>query len=251
MTFSKSLLLTGFLILISCFYPSKALSDSTYTAAEVATHNSASDCWVTFENSVYDITNYLNLHDRYLDIRTWCGTDMTTAFITKDGLNIDHKSSSYTLLENYYIGQLDNSSPSAPPMEETNTYDDISISDTDAETDPAPQNKNPYNLGLPLLISSVLYGISYFLAKFYTKKGTGYMLQQHNMVWNTVLIILLITSLCFGLCYVLAYNFDFFAQLDFDYTWWHIELGTAMAIIAILHLIQRIRPYLNQWRRQR
>jgi cytochrome b involved in lipid metabolism len=29
---------------------------------ELANHNSASDCWVVFNNKVYDITNYLSSH---------------------------------------------------------------------------------------------------------------------------------------------------------------------------------------------
>ncbi|MEI7579413.1 MAG: cytochrome b5-like heme/steroid binding domain-containing protein [bacterium] len=79
---------------------------TSYTAAEVAKHVSSNDCWMSFQGNVYDFTSYLRSHDRYYDIRPWCGKDMTEAFKTKDGMNIDHRTSSYAMLTSYQIGTL-------------------------------------------------------------------------------------------------------------------------------------------------
>jgi cytochrome b involved in lipid metabolism len=34
----------------------------TYTAEQVATHNSEKDCWIIVNNKVFDLTNFLNEH---------------------------------------------------------------------------------------------------------------------------------------------------------------------------------------------
>lgn len=103
-----------FLVLGTLLFTSSLKAQTTsFTLDEISLHNTANDCYVVFEDSVYDLTSYLKLHDRYLDIRDWCGNDMTEAFKTKDGSNRDHKSSSYSLLENYKIGTL-SLSPTAP-----------------------------------------------------------------------------------------------------------------------------------------
>ncbi|EER08178.1 cytochrome b5 isoform 1, putative, partial [Perkinsus marinus ATCC 50983] len=38
------------------------MPEKTYTAAEVATHNSESDCWVIIGDEVYDVTEFLPDH---------------------------------------------------------------------------------------------------------------------------------------------------------------------------------------------
>jgi len=117
--YTISLILFSLLI----FFPS-LIKATTYSTAEVATHNLEDDCFMIFEDSVYDITDYLASHDRYLDIRLWCGKDMTEEFKTKDGLDRDHKSSSYALLENYKIGQLNALTTIVPTLEVSETPED-------------------------------------------------------------------------------------------------------------------------------
>lgn len=96
-------------------------SETTYTASEVAKHNTTSSCWMSFENSVYDLTNYLRQHDRYMDIDSWCGKDMTQDFKDKAGMGVDHKISSYYLLENYRIGSLTSSNNASSNSSDSNT----------------------------------------------------------------------------------------------------------------------------------
>lgn len=98
------------LILILLFTISPLLvfasTTGTYTQSEVAAHNSLTSCWMSFENNVYDITTYVSSHDKYMDISSWCGKDITQDFMTKAGMGVDHKASSYNLLEIYKIGTL-------------------------------------------------------------------------------------------------------------------------------------------------
>lgn len=92
-----------FLLLL---FPTNSIYAQEFTIEDVSSHNTPSDCYMIFENSVYDITNYLDDHDRYLEIDEWCGKDMTEDFKTKAGEDRDHKASSYALLENYKIGEV-------------------------------------------------------------------------------------------------------------------------------------------------
>ncbi|MCX6744687.1 MAG: cytochrome b5-like heme/steroid binding domain-containing protein [Candidatus Parcubacteria bacterium] len=117
------LLWTGIiLLLIYCFiaqYPADAntlaiqnlnqattVPSSNLTLAEIAKHNSGSSCWMIIDNKVYDFTNYLNQHPG--SARTmlpYCGQDGTQGYTTKDK-GQPHSSYANTLLQQYYIGDL-------------------------------------------------------------------------------------------------------------------------------------------------
>jgi cytochrome b involved in lipid metabolism len=66
--------------------PSPTPTDSetlgtSLTAAQVAKHNKATDCWITVEGSVYDLTSYIQQHPGGSGVLTnLCGTDATQAF---------------------------------------------------------------------------------------------------------------------------------------------------------------------------
>ena len=53
----------------------------TLTAAEVALHNSGSDCWSIVNNQVYNLTSYVNSHPGgAANIKNMCGKDASAAF---------------------------------------------------------------------------------------------------------------------------------------------------------------------------
>jgi len=53
----------------------------TYTMAQVATHNTASDCWTVVNGKVYDVTSWENQHPGgAARIIAMCGIDATSAF---------------------------------------------------------------------------------------------------------------------------------------------------------------------------
>jgi cytochrome b involved in lipid metabolism len=74
------------------------------TAAEIAKHNSISDCWMIIDNKVYSLASYFSQHPGGVNsILSYCGKDGTVAFQTKD-IGRPHSSAAQDLLANYYIG---------------------------------------------------------------------------------------------------------------------------------------------------
>ena len=104
---------------------------SVYTAAQVATHASVSNCWLIISGKVYDVTSYIyptNFHPGgQAIIAGECGTDATTAFNTKGGGGGSHSASAKSVLNTFYIGDLagappaDTTAPSAPTVTATGT----------------------------------------------------------------------------------------------------------------------------------
>lgn len=78
----------------------------TLTLEEVAKHNTPSDCWLIIQNKVYAVSSYINLHPGNPEtIIPYCGKNATTAFETKNK-NKPHSQEAWSLLSNYYIGDL-------------------------------------------------------------------------------------------------------------------------------------------------
>lgn len=211
-----------------------------YTAEDVSVHDTVSDCWVTYDDGVYDITDYLTSHDRYLDIRSWCGTDMTTAFETKDGEGVDHKGSSYALLEQYKIGEI-----TQVVVEEPDTTLSPEPIAENTEKDVITSAPKEYNLVIPLLLSIALYWGTYALVK--SNKLGKINVVKFNGFWNSILFLtLLIPAFGFGLIMILNIKKPSLMDIQFDILYWHVELSIAMGVLAISHLIQRLGIYLRQ-----
>ncbi len=66
--------------------PSASSAPGTYTAAEVAKHNTGSDCWSVVNGKVYDLTSYVSSHPGGANvIKSICGKDGTAAFAGQHG----------------------------------------------------------------------------------------------------------------------------------------------------------------------
>lgn len=88
---------------------------ATYTAADVAMHKTANDCWTIISGSVYNITPYVPVHPGGNEILLACGVDGTTLFTqrtTSDGQTIGsgtpHDGQAQRQLAQYKIGTLAN-----------------------------------------------------------------------------------------------------------------------------------------------
>lgn len=250
--FASALLLAVFVL------PIKAATTNTYTVADVAKHNTASDCYMIFENSVYNITSYVKLHDKYMDIRSWCGNDMTTAFKTKDGSGEDHRASTYTMLANYKIGELVSATAvpttavptttiSTTPITTTKTVSAsnvATVTPTVSNTISAiPPITSRYNFFVPFLATVILYVITYYAA---TKGwfGKSWILPKANLFWNSILVISLIPSALFGFFMMFQYDIPALANINFDFLWWHVEGSVIFGTTVICHYIQRFKQYL-------
>ncbi len=78
----------------------------TLNMAEIAKHNSITDCWMIINNKVYNVSSYLFGHPGGAgSMMPYCGKEATRAFDTKDR-NRPHSSYANSLLANYYVGDL-------------------------------------------------------------------------------------------------------------------------------------------------
>jgi uncharacterized protein YjdB len=96
----RTLLATVFVLAFSL---SMAAQLPNYTAAQVATHNSQSDCWIILNNTeVYNVTAFLSLHPAGPSpILPYCGANATSAFNA-----VGHSSSAVTMEATYLVGNL-------------------------------------------------------------------------------------------------------------------------------------------------
>lgn len=66
--------------------PTSPSAAGTYTAAEVAKHNTGTDCWSVVNKNVYDLTSYVSSHPGGSNvIKAICGKDGTAAFSGQHG----------------------------------------------------------------------------------------------------------------------------------------------------------------------
>lgn len=103
--------------------PSAPANNATYTASDIATHNTSSNCWIIVSNNVYNISSYLGSHPAGATIITpFCGKESTNAFKYSPHV---HSGSATNLLAKYYIGQIGNTTTgtgaiTTPPAGTTN-----------------------------------------------------------------------------------------------------------------------------------
>jgi hypothetical protein len=83
-------------------FVSQAQTTAAYTAAQVAQHNTASDCWLTVSGNVYNVTNFIPLHPGGNAIVPYCGTNATSIFDAIHG----SMGVAANLLPTYLIGTL-------------------------------------------------------------------------------------------------------------------------------------------------
>jgi cytochrome b involved in lipid metabolism len=221
----------SFLFLLS--YPSKTYSQSSYTLEDVSKHNKPADCWMSINQKVYDLGNYLEDHDDKLNIRPWCGKEATKDFQDKAGRNKDHSSKAYTMLEEYYIGDLDLKPSEQPSINQLNNTKTV----TQDQEKISINSSNPYDFYIPFLFTLFAYLISMKILG----KNT------HNFIWNSVMLIGLIPSFIYGIIMILSFQYPFFKSLRYNQMLYHhVELSVIFGTACILHFANRIRTYICQ-----
>ncbi|MBM9575700.1 hypothetical protein JWG45_00905 [Leptospira sp. 201903070] len=93
------------LIIGVCFLQAVGAKEKMISSEELKLHGTSASCWILIEKTVYDVTEYIGVHDslRY-DIRKWCGTDSTMAYSKKDQSGKAHSKKADLLLKKFKIG---------------------------------------------------------------------------------------------------------------------------------------------------
>lgn len=242
----KKSILIFVLISVGLISTRQVIAETAYTQLEVAQHNTKSNCWATYNDGVYDITTYLNIHNqKYSDITTWCGTDMTTDFDATP----KHRGEAATLLASFKVGtlivaetQTSLSDTITPPIDTPTGNSNSSAISTEV-TPKSISSVNPYNLIIPLLLGIVLYWGSLMIFKK--------QLKQFNAFWNTILFLtFVIPSFGFGIVMMLQYKLPTLMDINFRFMYWHVEFSVFMGVLAISHFIRRLKIYLVQIKRK-
>ncbi len=202
---------------------------ASYSKTDVEKHNTKQDCWMIFENKVYDFSeSHLQNHeDKYMDIESWCGKDMTTAFQTKDGEGQDHKSFVYNSLSQYLIG-------------------DVQASSTNNSTtnNSKRENNNPYNFWLPAILGYGVYTLYWALTTIDgLKKYKFFNKNIFKFSFNTMMLLCLIPVVGFGYFMIARYSYDSLRDIDFDFLYWHVEFGVFFAGLVAGHFLTRFKLY--------
>ncbi|KAJ7953934.1 cytochrome b5-like [Quillaja saponaria] len=84
-----------------------------YTMQEASKHKTKDDCWVVIDGKIYDVSSYLDEHPGGDDVVL----DATGRDATDDFEDAGHSKSARELMEKYFIGELETSSPAIPELE--------------------------------------------------------------------------------------------------------------------------------------
>jgi cytochrome b involved in lipid metabolism len=80
---------------------------TTWQPELVALHDTLDDCWLTINDAIYNVTEYVPFHPGGSDtIRPSCGAEATEAFATKGGEGNDHSASAYAMLDTYRVAAI-------------------------------------------------------------------------------------------------------------------------------------------------
>jgi hypothetical protein len=180
-----------------------------------------------------------------MDIREWCGMDITEDFKDKAGVGRDHREGTYELLEEYKIGELEGEVDLVDAQILIEDVEEEVSTDNVQEVSTKPRE---YNILIPFVLTTVLYWGMYFLVR--ADKFFGIDIHKYNAFWNTVLLLLLLVpGMVFGIFMMVRTQKPELWDIDFEFMYWHVELSLIMGFVAIYHFVQRISQYINQMKR--
>jgi hypothetical protein len=128
----------------------------------------------------------------------------------------------------------------SPPEERITTQDDSNINNTTANI-----NKNSNSVArlnyyfLPIAIFlSIIYIITNYLAKKKIIK------QKSNIkIWNFFLLITFLISGLFGIILAIIISYGIIFPFHSDLLFWHVEIGIAMSMISIFHILWHLKYF--------
>ncbi len=77
------------------------------TQTDLATHNGEASCWIQIDQSVYDVTNFLDKHPGGREaLLQFCGTDATRGYATKGDEQEAHSKTADGIKKTQYVGEI-------------------------------------------------------------------------------------------------------------------------------------------------
>lgn len=107
------------------------------------------------------------------------------------------------------------------------------------------KNRKAYHLLPILFILTLLYFITLSLSKRKTISSL-----THKKIWNVFLLITFLASGVLGILLIIKINFGIVFPLFFNILFWHVEIGIAMFIICVFHIIERWYFFRNIFRKK-
>ncbi len=101
-------------------------------------------------------------------------------------------------------------------------------------------NTKPYDLLFISITTVGLYLLTMLLATFgWIKK------QTHRRFWNILLLLTFLVSCLFGFFLVIQINYNFVMDWLKTVLYWHVEIGIAMTVISVFHILWHLRYFKN------
>ena len=152
----------------------------------------------------------------------------------------------YTDTNNDGICDHSQTRPTTTLLTMTTIPSSISPTTTYLSTQPPAQKPvtGEYNL---ISISAGLLLI-YFLSSYLSRKGILFSALTHRKIWNILLLINFLAAGVTGLLLVLRLDLRWEIPFIRDVTFWHVETGIAMTIIAFFHCAWHSKYYLAMLR---
>lgn len=106
-------------------------------------------------------------------------------------------------------------------------------------------NKRSYSLLLISLLCFGLYGFTSYLMELKVFRKF-----VHRRIWNVLLLLTFLGSAVLGIMLVVLINYDMRSELFLDYLYWHVQVGIAMSVIALIHIVWHWKYFRNLFSRK-
>lgn len=98
-----------------------------------------------------------------------------------------------------------------------------------------------------LIPISLIFILLYIITRVLSKKKIMSII-NHRAIWNVFLLITFLISGILGILLIIEINFGTQFSLPLNILFWHVEVGIAMFIICVLHIIERWSYFKNLFR---
>ena len=104
--------------------------------------------------------------------------------------------------------------------------------------------KAPYALIPVIILVLLVYCASFLASRFSIIK-----LSTHRKFWNSLLLLTFFTTACLGLILAVQVNYKLTIGIIENILVWHVNVGIAMAVVALFHFSWHIKYYSDLFRR--